>query len=334
MSMHPVADSREIHANHSDLDGARAWMASICGPHWLKATAPQRLQFHHCASRLKSMGTVLGCIEYGTDVTVGVEDSVRLNSYSISLPVSGEQELTKSAERYLSNNQHGLIVSPDENQELIIAGNCRKLLVAINRQSMRACLEELLQARTEEPLRFEPLMDASQGAGASWWRSARHLLAEMNHCQPLYGHASYARDMESAFIKGLILSQPNNYTQLLMRAQETKIPHYLLRARAMIEERAGEDLHLEDIEAVAGVSRVKLFEGFKRYYDTTPMACLKRYRLEAVRRAIMSEPCARRISVIAMNWGFTHLGRFSSEYKKLFGETPSATAQQHKNIDV
>jgi AraC-like DNA-binding protein len=36
----------------------------------------------------------------------------------------------------------------------------------------------------------------------------------------------------------------------------------------------------------------------------------------------------RNISSIAMGWGFTHLGRFSSDYKKLFGETPSETLKR------
>jgi AraC-like DNA-binding protein len=332
MSIQESVDFREIHANHRDLNGARDWMSSICGPHWLTATAPQRIQFHHAANRLRTLGTVVGSIEYGTDVTVGVEDASSLTSYSISLPLAGEQELIKDHQRFVSNSDFGLIVSPDENQELVIGGNCRKVLIAISRQSMRSCLEALLQMRTEQPLRFEPLMDARNGAVASWWRTARYLQEEMSRCQALYGHVAFARDMESALIKGLILSQPNNYSAALQSARETKIPHYLLRAKAIIEERSAEDLHLEDIEVAAGVSRVKLFEGFKRYFDITPMAYLKRYRLEAVRRAILCEPCSRQISVIAMNWGFTHLGRFSSEYKKLFGESPSATAQRHKPV--
>jgi AraC-like DNA-binding protein len=29
-----------------------------------------------------------------------------------------------------------------------------------------------------------------------------------------------------------------------------------------------------------------------------------------------------------MCWGFSHLGRFASEYRKLFNETPSATLQR------
>ena len=39
---------------------------------------------------------------------------------------------------------------------------------------------------------------------------------------------------------------------------------------------------------------------------------------------------ARSISGIAMGWGFMHLGRFSTEYRKLFDEIPSTTLQRNE----
>ena len=32
----------------------------------------------------------------------------------------------------------------------------------------------------------------------------------------------------------------------------------------------------------------------------------------------------------ALRWGFAHPGRFSIEYRKRFGESPSATLAQHR----
>jgi AraC-like DNA-binding protein len=60
------------------------------------------------------------------------------------------------------------------------------------------------------------------------------------------------------------------------------------------------------------------------------MVYLKKYRLNAVRREILEHGSARNISEIALGWGFTHLGRFSAEYRKLFNEAPSATLQRNE----
>lgn len=327
MSTKPEYHFRDIHADHLDLAGARSWMSNICGPHLLNASKPNRIQFHHSGNVLKSMSTTLGVIEYGTDVTVGVADVDSFNSYSLSLPLTGEQELNKGGALLRSDRDHGVIVSPNESQELSITGDCRKLQVVISRTAMRKTLEEMLQRPLDTPVCFEPEMDAVEGSSASWWRMARHFIEEMEHSE-LYGQLLFSRDLESALVKGLILAQPNNYSEELRQRLGVKLPHYLVRAKEFIHAHAREDLHLEDIEAAAGVSRFKLFEDFKKYFEMSPMAYLKKYRLGAVRQEILEDRSARNISVIAMGWGFSHLGRFSCEYRKLFDETPSMTLQR------
>ena len=70
-----------------DLEGARSWMSGICGPHRLATATPERLRFHHSANMFKSRATTLGVIEYGTDVTIDIEDAEHFSSYSLTLPL-------------------------------------------------------------------------------------------------------------------------------------------------------------------------------------------------------------------------------------------------------
>lgn len=304
-------------------------MSGICGPHRLETATPERIRFHHSANVFKSMATTLGTIEYGTDVTVDIEDAEHFSSYSLSLPLSGEQELNKDGRLLKSNRDQGVIVSPNESQVLAISGDCRKVQVVITRAAMSESLEAMLQRPLEAPLRFEAVMDAVEGASASWWRMARYFIAELARSSELYEQAVFTRDIESSLIKGLILAQPNNYSEELREVLGVKLPHYLLRARQYIHDNAREALHLEDLEAAAGVSRFKLFEAFRKYFALSPMVYLKKYRLNAVRQEILEHGSARTISGIALGWGFTHLGRFSVEYRKLFGESPSMTLQRN-----
>ena len=64
------SQTRDIHIQRFDLEGARSWMSGICGPHRLATATPERLRFHHSANVFKSRATTLGVIEYGTDVTI------------------------------------------------------------------------------------------------------------------------------------------------------------------------------------------------------------------------------------------------------------------------
>ncbi len=258
-----------------DLEGARSWMSGICGPHRLTTATPERLRFHHSANVLKSRATTLGVIEYGTDVTIDIEDAEHFSSYSLSLPLVGEQELSRNGERLSSNRDQGVIIAPNEHQVLAISGDCRKLQVVITRAAMSESLEGLLQRPIDTPLRFESVMDAVEGASASWWRMARYFIAELECSSELYEQAAFTRDLESSLIKGLILAQPNNYSEELRDVLGGRLPHYLIRARQFIHDNAREAVHLEDLEAAAGVSRFKLFDAFRKYFALSPMVYLK-----------------------------------------------------------
>ena len=57
----------------------------------------------------------------------------------------------------------------------------------------------------------------------------------------------------------------------------------------------------------------------------SPMRYLRTARLNRVREALLRDDRTESIIDIAMAWGFYHLGRFSIEYRKQFGESPSET---------
>ena len=113
-------------------------------------------------------------------------------------------------------------------------------------------------------------MDAVDGASASWWRMARYFIAELERSSKLYEQAAFTRDLESSLIKGLILAQPNNYSEELRDVLGVKLPHYLIRARQYIHDNAREAVHLEAWKPRLGCSRFKLFDAFRKYFACRP----------------------------------------------------------------
>lgn len=321
---------RDLFGRSDDLQGARSWMSDICGPHSLKVHSRDKLGFQHSGNVFRSMATTVGCVEYGLDVTVGLEESNPLNCYSISLPLVGEQELAVGGKRLRSDIDQGIVITPTLGQELTIAGNCRKILVAITRPAMRNVLEDLLQRPLDKPLVFEPGIDALDGASASWWRMVKHLWVEMETPHSLYHSDSVTSSIEAALIKGLLLAQPHNYSDDLAASRQASCPAYVNKVHKFLVDNAREEISLEDIDQVAGISRFKLYEEFKRYFGMPPVAYLRQYRLKQVRQAIARSGSAKYVSTIALDWGFNHLGRFSSQYRQMFGELPSETAKRFR----
>jgi AraC-like DNA-binding protein len=104
-------------------------------------------------------------------------------------------------------------------------------------------------------------------------------------------------------------------------------PATIRRAVAYIEEHAHEPVGLEDIAAAARIGVRGLQHGFARYRETTPLGHLRRVRLERAHRELRSgDPTAGdTVAAIAARWGFAHGGRFSAEYRHVFGCAPSDT---------
>ena len=85
---------------------------------------------------------------------------------------------------------------------------------------------------------------------------------------------------------------------------------------------------VSDVYAYSGVSWRTLDRAFKESFGVTPKQYIVATRMVGVRRTLLAAPTGTKITAIAQDWGFWHLGRFSSDYKHMFGELPSATLRR------
>ncbi len=89
-----------------------------------------------------------------------------------------------------------------------------------------------------------------------------------------------------------------------------------------------EQITLAGLASACGASERTLLKQFQRLVGLPPLAYLRRLRLNVARNELTRAENNDVISDIAMRCGFSHLGRFAAEYRRLFGETPSATRQR------
>ena len=80
-----------------------------------------------------------------------------------------------------------------------------------------------------------------------------------------------------------------------------------------------------------GCSRRQLEIAFKNAYGMGPVTYHRRLRINEVRRCLLvGERKQSAVSYAACDFGFSHLGRFSADYKSLFGESPRQTVMVNK----
>jgi transcriptional regulator GlxA family with amidase domain len=82
------------------------------------------------------------------------------------------------------------------------------------------------------------------------------------------------------------------------------------------------------VSHAAGCSVRALQLAFRRFRNTTPMGALRHIRLEQARAEIARSSGSQSVLDVALKFGFANPGRFAGQYKRAFGELPSATARR------
>ena len=90
-----------------------------------------------------------------------------------------------------------------------------------------------------------------------------------------------------------------------------------------------EPLHISALCGALAVSERTLRKAFHRTYGVPPCRHLRMLRLSQARRALLfADGNLVTVTEIATSFGFVELGRFSVEYRRAFGESPSQTLQR------
>lgn len=87
---------------------------------------------------------------------------------------------------------------------------------------------------------------------------------------------------------------------------------------------------VEDIAAASHVTARALQLAFRRQLDTTPMAYVRRVRLQRLHQELRHADPNEGLTVTAAaaRWGFQQMGRLSAQYRDLFGESPRDTLRR------
>ena len=106
------------------------------------------------------------------------------------------------------------------------------------------------------------------------------------------------------------------------------LPRGVRRALDAMGADAGRDWRIHDLAAVAGLSGRTLQRQFRTFTGQAPLAQLREIRLNGARRELLQASPGAKVTDIALRWGFPHCGRFSIEYRRRYGETPSQTMRR------
>lgn len=123
----------------------------------------------------------------------------------------------------------------------------------------------------------------------------------------------------AAWLAGRIIEQSGE-VRVADRTQQR-----IERLEHWIDANLGEPITLDRLSAVAGIHGRGLQKSLRTLRGQSPLEWVTARRLAAVRARLLSSSTGVSVSQVALDFGFTHLGRFSALYRQAFGELPSAT---------
>jgi AraC-like DNA-binding protein len=274
-------------------------------------------------------GMWLGYFQYNLPVAIR---GVGRDDYWVQLPVCGQIEAIGSSSSIVCDTRRAAVLSPTRTDFYLVrsAGCTGRLCLSLTKASLLAQLVALLGETPNRALEFRPELDVTLGHGRSLVRHVLMAIFDLESSGSMLGNPLALNSFAQFIMTALLLSHPHSYSDALGRLDGRIAPRDVRRAIDYIEAHLDQPITVADIVEATGVAGRTLFMHFRDFKGISPMRYLRDARLRKVRQMLLRADPGASVTDIAMSVGFSHMGRFSVEYRRRFGESPSQTLKRRK----
>ena len=259
-----------------------------------------------------------------------IEGSLSGSHVVIVLPTCGCIETSAGGFSLVCDPHHAVIFPPAIPCLHAHRDTAAELCLRLSQTAVARQLTALLGEPVDAPPQFVPLMNLSEGYGRSIASYVLLAVTDFRRADQAQWNPVMISGFEDFIISKLLLSHPHSYTTALRRAEKPVAPRDVKRAIDYMQAKLGSPISIADIAEVSGIAGRTLFKHFQDFHGISPMQYLRSTRFEKVREALRRAEPEESVTEIAMSWGFSHMGRFSVQYRKRFGERPSETLRRSR----
>ncbi|MGC2797632.1 MAG: AraC family transcriptional regulator [Mycobacterium sp.] len=270
-----------------------------------------------------------GYLGFGVDVTIRADD---VTAYYIDAPLSG-RAVSRWRDGGLVRTTTGSVAvfTPGTPCVLDWSGDCGQVCLKVSEPQMRWQLEAMLNRPVRKRITFDRQLNLSIPAANDWYNLVRLLAREVWQPGGLLNHQLAVGNLQLLLIQGLLQIQPHNYTEALTECAVPASTAVAKRAIDLMHAHPETPWSTAELARATGASARALQRAFERSGQPPPMMYLRRLRLHHVRAELAANsPDSLTVTTVAGRWGFVRLGRFASQYRQLFGETPSETLRAQR----
>jgi AraC-like DNA-binding protein len=267
-------------------------------------------------------GISFSLLSYG--IQVEVSGPPQVNKYQMQLIRKGACKLSHGKRDFDLQAGDAVVINPYYPTRTVYQENCQKLIVAIDKALLETRLHSRLGFVTARRLEFGGLIATNTCNGAFLLSLLHSYCDTLDRNGPDSDLLAVNAIMKNALMDAVILCAENSHSALL--AQNSGADPALRMLTEYITANILGDITVAELAALIHVGERRLFKIFQTHLQTTPLHYIKSIKLQHVKRAIEEAPITgRTVTEIALDHGFTHLGRFSMDYRRVHGELPSET---------
>ncbi len=222
-------------------------------------------------------------------------------------------------------NSSDLIIFPKENNfDVNLYNNYEVYIISIHKTIFHNSMDKLATDNFNKLYSGEPQNIFLSKTFSSRYINMLDYFLNTNLNNPIKNKA-LVKSIVSVLIEYL-----NNSDRKTTLINEKKKDEAVAKAVEIINNQVNKLFSIPQLCALAGVSERTLRNGFKERYKISPTNYIKAVKLNNIRKEIYLNP-DRKISEIAGEYNFWHMGQFAKDFKKQFGELPSKIYKSKEN---
>ncbi|MEZ2720058.1 AraC family transcriptional regulator [Paenalcaligenes hominis] len=308
----------------TDLDLVQSSVSTLIKPHRLTLNnTTQPLQTRLRFVQLGQVGVMR--LGYGADVRIQPEQLAGF--YLIQLPQYGQATVRSGNEQVDSSPHVATVLNPNVDIDMVWRANNEQLMLKIDRALVEQIAPHFEQGNWSPSFMFPLRFQAHQQM--SWRLMMRYVIDCARHSESVLSSPLVVAQLEQLVVTTFLDLHPPIDSPTPRRTDQV-LPRSIRLVEQYLHEHADQPIRLEELAALAQISVRSLHAGFQQYCGISPMQYLRQIRLDRVRHELC-QPSPDSVTQVALRWGFMHLGRFSAEYKRRFGESPSQTQQRMRS---
>lgn len=311
----------------SEVDEAQHTISNLFCEHTLTPIERRAVRMSLRSAHDSDVGIEL--LDYGEAVRIHVDKGLE-DFHLVQLPLSGKATMHVGATVIESSPDVATLPPLDQEFTMRWGVNTPTFILYVSRARLQEIAGKMFGPEQAEHLELALQMKMSTHEGAQFLRALVEWHDVIERSGPNH---DYVRKLSSDLLLARMLGAVEHSASSVVEEQKSSstVRSDALAKRFLeaIEEGVEYGVGILEIADQLNVPVRTLQEHVRVAFGSTPSAMLLESRLQRAHRLLSAGDAANdTVTALAQECGFGHLGRFSSEYRIRFGESPAQTLRR------